>query len=258
MRRIFLLPAALIAISPASASLTQQQLDSAVARPPTGVSLPTRPVFRDQHGATLTLPQVAGGRPVVLLFADFTCRHVCGPGLTLTAGALHDSGAVAGRDYALAVVGFDPRDTPADASAMVGDRLASLPQEARAAELLSGDAAAITATTRALGYGYVYDAEHDQFAHDASVYVFAADGRLTTVLPELALRPATLRAALSGAGEVRASFADRIVHLCYGFAAAHGVYGRSAVLGLRGMALLLLAAGGLWLWRRRGHASDAA
>ena len=161
------------------------------------------------------------------------------------------AGLVAGRDYSLAVVGFDPRDTPADAAAMASARLGNLPVERQAVRLLTGTAAAIDATTRALGYGYVYDAEHDQFAHDASVYVFAADGRLTTVLPELALRPATLRAALAGLAVEAPSLADSIVHLCYGFAAAHGVYGRAIVIGLQGTAILLLAAGGWWLWRRR-------
>lgn len=95
--------------SPATAQLSAEQLAQATARPPADARLPATLAFTDQRGARVTLAQVAAGRPLVLLFADYTCRHICGPGLALTAGALHDSGLSA-RDYALAVIGLDPRD----------------------------------------------------------------------------------------------------------------------------------------------------
>ena len=50
--------------------------------------------------------------PTVLLFADYSCRHICGPGITLTAGALHDAGLTPGRDYRMIVIGLD-QDGPA-------------------------------------------------------------------------------------------------------------------------------------------------
>ena len=247
--RALLLALALIP-APAAATLSEGDLARAVARPPASASLPARLVFTDQWGQRTTLGAVAQGRPLVLIFADFTCRHVCAPGLTIASGALAATGLVPGRDYGLAVVGIDPRDTGADARHLAGGIApASL---ARATTLLAGDAASVRAATRDLGYGYVYDADNDQFAHDAAVYVFGSDGRLASLLPELALQPTVLKAALrGGTPPVHESYVQRVAHLCYGFAAAHGRFGRPVVIGLQALSLLLLAATALLFWRRR-------
>ena len=233
------LPLLLLA-TPAAAQLSERDLATAVARPPVGARLPADVALIDGSGRRVTLAQVAGGRPLVLLFADYTCPHVCGPGLVLTASALRDSGA---SGTAFAAIGLDPRDTAADAERF-----------ARAARprpvLLRGDPATIERTTRALGYHYLYDRTGDQFAHDASVYVFAADGRLTALLPELALRPEPLRAALAGSAQPE-SWTERVARLCYGLAAAHGRYGRAALLALQIASAALVAGAAAMLWRRR-------
>ena len=237
-----------LAAAPVSAALTERDLAGAVARPPTGARLPMALRFTTLDGRRASLGEAAGGRPLVLVFADYTCRHVCAPGLMLTAAALRRSGLVPGDDYRLVVVGLDPRDGPDAARAMTG-RLGSI-GPARAATVLLGDVRSTPAAARALGYGYVLDAEHDQFAHDAAVYVFGSDGRLRTMLPELAATPAGLRAALTDA-RPSAGLAERIGHLCYGFAAAHGRYGRAVVLGIQALAVLTVAALALVLLRRR-------
>lgn len=248
-----LLPLLALAAAPASAALSERDLASAVARPAADARLPSGLAFAAPNGQRETLAQAAAGRPLVLLFADFTCRHVCGPGLTLTAGALHDSGLIAGRDYRLAVVGIDPKDGPAEARAFAA-RIAGLPDVARATTILRGDPATITAATRALGYGFAYDADEDQYAHDASVYVFAADGRLSALLPELGLRPEPLAAAIRAPSPVAPSFTDRVARLCYGLAADHGRYGGAVTTALQALAGLTIAAFFLFLWRRRAPA----
>ena len=240
---------ALVASSPAAASLSERELESAVARPPSGATLPADLAFTDQRGAVTTLGAVANGRPLVLIFADFTCRHVCAPGLAMTSAALAATGLSPARDYALAVIGIDPRDSEADARHLAqGVAPAAL---ARATALLRASPTAVRAATRRLGYGYAYDAGNDQFAHDAAVYVFAGNGRLTALLPELALSPIALKAALIGGEPVRQTFTDRVAHLCYGFAAAHGRFGRPVVIALQALSLLLLAGAGFLFWRRR-------
>lgn len=244
--RLHALAALLLAAGPAHAALTPDQLARAVARPPAGARLPAAVAFTDVRDGRESLGQVAAGRPLVLVFADYTCRHVCAPGLSLLAGSLAQTGLSPDRDYALAIVGLDPRDGRADALRMVA-RLGSL---AREAHVLLGDPAATPVAERALGYGTAYDADADQWAHDASVYVFAADGRLTALLPELGAEPAMLKAAIGGAS-VRPSFTDRIARLCYGLGAAHGPFGRVAWYGMQAAALLTIAGAFLLLRRRR-------
>jgi protein SCO1 len=240
----------LLLAAPAHAALSPERLAQAVARPPADARRPDALAFAE-NGARETLAQVAGSEPLVLIFADYTCRHICGPGLTLTAGALHDAGLVPGRDYALATIGIDPKDSAADARAMADTRLGALPAERRALHLLTADAATIAAATAKLGYGYAYDDAADAFAHDASVYVFAADGRLAALLPEMGLRPETVRAAVTGAGAPQ-GLVEQVAHLCYGLAAAHGRFGRPIVIGLQALAAAtLLGLGAAFLLRRR-------
>lgn len=249
IRQALVLLALCCAVS-ARAQLAERDLAAAVARPPANAVLPARLTFTDQRGAVTTLGAVADGRPLVLIFADFTCRHVCAPGLAMTAGALADTGLVAGRDYRLAVIGIDPHDTPADARHLARS-IAGLPEIARTTTLLVGTPETVQAATRSLGYGYVFDAANDQFAHDAAVYVFAPVGRLAALLPELALQSVDLRAALTGGEPVQQGLAERVAHLCYGFAAAHGRFGRPVVIALQVLSLLLLGGAAILVWRRR-------
>lgn len=238
----------LLAAAPASAALTPDQLARAVARPGIGAALPVDLRFADSAGRQVTLGAVAAGHPLVLIFADYTCAHICAPGLRLTQNALSQTGLQAGTDYRVAVVGLDPKDGAAQARAM-GEKMSVDARVTRATTLLLGDADATPAAAKALGYGYVYDADNDQFAHDASVYVFGADGRLRALLPEMALTAATMKAAL--VGTTAPSFTERVAHLCYGFASAHGPYGRAIVVGMQALSILLLAALAIFLFRRR-------
>lgn len=259
MKYLLLLLAAMLAAVPASATLDERQLAKAVARPPAGAMLPAGLAFTAQSGERVTLGQIAAGKPVLLLFADYTCKHICGPGLTLAANALHRSGLSIGRDYALVVIGMDPRDGLDQARKMQHMRLSAFPTIEHGAWFLVGDPAHVHAATKALGYGYVYDPSTDQFAHDASLYVFAADGHLATTLPELALSPELARGAIAHSASARPTpnLFVRTAQLCYGFAAAHGVYGRPILVALQAMGVLLLGgfALALLIMRRRRRLS---
>lgn len=255
MRLVALLLLALAAATPANARLSPAQLAKAGAHPPPDATLPARLAFTDQRGERVTLGGIADGKPVVLLFVDYTCKHICGPGLTLSAKALADSGLTIGQDYNFVLVGMDPRDSLDDARMMQRMRLSALPRIERASWFLVGDTADVAAATKALGYGYVYDPSTDQFAHDASLYVFAADGHVASVLPELALTPEMARAAIGNSATAKPSVFVRAARLCYGFAAAHGVYGKPILVALQAMGVLLIAAFAGWFgfvrWRSR-------
>lgn len=246
-----------MALLAGSSGLDQRTLETVVARPAAGTRLPRALSFARPAGGRVTLAGVAAGRPLVLALADYTCRHVCAPGLALTAAALADTGLAPGRDYRVAVVGLDPHDGPDTARAMAA-RIGATPALAAATTVLLGDPAATPRLARAIGYGYAYDAGADQFAHDASLYVFAGDGRLAAVLPELGLSSLALKAAIVGSAPPPESIGARVAHLCYGLAAAHGRYAGPVVAGLQLLSLALIVAAGSWVWRRRrakGHAA---
>lgn len=206
-----------------SAGITPRELAEVSLSPPANASVPLQLVFHDLAGRPVSLGQAIAGRPVLLLFVDYTCRTICGPALAIASSALGQTGLSPGTDYRLIVVGIDPKDGPDDARKMVeqiGDAAVS-----GATVLLMGDADSARQLADAVGYRSSYDAADDQFAHPAGALVLTAMGRVSRVLSSLALNPQDLRIALVEAGNgVTGSLADRLTVLCYGFDPVHGVY----------------------------------
>jgi len=259
---------AVLLVQPASAALTPAQLADVGATPPAGAALPVGLSFVDQSGRPYRLSYAATA--TVLLFADFSCRHICGPGVTLTAGALHDARLKPGADYRMIVIGMD-QDGPVLARHLADERLKGLPAEAAGIMLLTGTPPIIARAEQALGYHAVYDAGADQFAHDAAIYVFSPGGRLSSLLPETASTAAQLKAAVVGARQDEAfippapksdtGFIGRVSAICYGLASAHGIYAGPIVLTLRIGGVLICLGLGLFVvgsLRRHRSAQDAA
>jgi protein SCO1/2 len=171
----------------AQAGLNHADLQTIAAAPPPNATLPLALSFRDDAGHPRKLVDALGGKPAVLIFADYTCHTLCGPILDFTAAALRQSGLRPGTDFRLIVIGIDPRDGIATAREMRNARIGSENPIAPAAVFLTGDEAAIRTVTAALGYGYTYDAAHDQYAHPAAAYVLDARGVVARVLSGLGL-----------------------------------------------------------------------
>jgi protein SCO1 len=207
----------------ADASLNPAELARVTLAPSQNATVPLDLTFHDLNDRSVTFVRVLNHVPSLLLFVDFTCHTICRPALAIASGALNETGLRAGSDFRLIVVGLDPKDTVADARAML-DQIGNREVES-ATTVLRGDQAAIRALTAAVGYNYIYDAEVDQFAHPAGTLVLTGDGLVSRSLSSLALNPGDLHLALLEAGKGHTgSLADRIALLCYGFDAAHGVY----------------------------------
>jgi protein SCO1/2 len=223
----------LIAGDVAAAGITQAALDDLVVEPRPGAALPPGLRFLDEHAQSRTFGDILAGKPAVVVFADYTCRTLCGPILTFVSAGLERSGLAAGVDYKLVVIGLDPKDDLHSASAAKAARIGAGTPLGAATVMLRGEAAAIAAVAAALGYRYAYDAEHDQFAHPAAAFVVNPAGRVSRVLSALGLDGPDLRLALVEAGEGQVgSLGDRLRLLCYGFDAMRGVYTEAITLWL--------------------------
>ncbi|MBV9627072.1 MAG: SCO family protein [Xanthobacteraceae bacterium] len=227
------------------------------ARP--GAPLPLSLRFIDDGGVPRTLGDVLGGRPAVLVFADYTCRTLCGPILEFAVNGLEHSGLKPGTDYRLVVIGLDPKDGRAQARSMRSAHLDGSPLS-DATTMLIGDEAAVRIITQAAGYHYAYDAEHDQFAHPTAAYVISPRGRIARVLSGIGLDGNDLRLALVDAGEGRiGSFIDHVRLLCYGFDPAQGIYTSAIERWLMTGAAATVVVLALWLaslvWHTRRRAA---
>lgn len=258
MRLLLVLTAALVLATPVKAELPPAILDGVGADPAPDARLDTSRLFTDQHGRRMTLEEAIAGRPTLLVFADYTCGHLCGPALVIAAAGLDSSDLQADEDYSFVAIGMDPRDGPEDAQAMARERFAAGSGAGRSARLLSGDAAALGAAARDLGYRFAYDPAVDQFAHPAVAYVLTPDGRVSALLSELELTGDSLGPALIAARHAPSRSVGEILRaLCYGFDPRHGAFNRPVRLALTvGGSATILALGLTLLafWRRERRA----
>jgi protein SCO1 len=253
---------ATVAIAPiAEANFTPAQLAAISAIPPPHAVLPLALSLEDEKGRHTTIGQAVGGVPAVVIFADYTCRTLCGPIVEFTVAGLAKTGLRPGIDYRLVVIGINPRDGVDAARAMRAKHIGPGDPVGRAVVFLSGSEADIRAATQAVGLHYAYDPEHDQYAHPAAAYVVDSAGHVRRVMSPIGLDGGDLRLAIidAGGGAV-GSVADQLHLLCYGFDPAQGIYTEriTTMLGYAaGATLVILAAGifGMVARRRRGAAT---
>lgn len=253
----------LTGLVPLHAAVTSSELNAVAAAPRPGM-LPLDLPFQGEDGTTRPLKAWLGSTPSVWVLADYTCQTLCGPVISIVSGALARSGFRPGGDFRLIVIGLDPKDTASDARVLKRAQVGA-GDLAAASTFLRGDASTIANLTGSLGFHYVYDDDHDQFAHPAAAFVVTADGRLSQALPGLAVDPENIRLALLSAGRGSiGTWTDHIRLLCYAYDPANGIYsvaiGRLlAVAGAATIAVLTLMIGTL-LWhdhlgRRRQSAA---
>ena len=223
--RIGALLLALFMGDPAEAGLTAAQLSDVGVRPAADARLPIDARLTDLDGRQTTLREAIAGRPAVVVFADYDCPQLCSPILALAGIALGESGLVAGTDYRLVVVGFNPKATAADGKRMVGGQIGFTSPVGRATTALVAGGEVAARLTSAVGFHYAYDPDLRRFAHPAALLIVTADGRLSRVLSGLAITGADTRLALveAGGGTIGA-LVDQVRLVCYGFSASVGFY----------------------------------
>lgn len=223
-----------------------QRLDS-----PVPLDLP----FRDESGRTVTLREVAAGKPLMLVPAYYRCPMLCTFILAGTANALRAVTLTPGEDFAVAVVSFDPAETP-EIAAETKKRFfgATALGASPALRLLTGTDESIKPVMSAIGFRYVWDEPRKQWAHAAGVVLVTPDGRTARYFYGVEYPPRDLRLGLveTGHGSIGTPV-DHLLLYCFKYDPATGKY-TAAVLNL----LRLAAAGtialiGLYFllhWRR--------
>jgi protein SCO1 len=209
----------------------------------------------DEAGRAVRLGDFFGRRPVVLVFAYYDCPMLCTQVINGLASALGVLSLDPGKDFDIVTVSFDPRDTPATATAKKAvylDRY-KRPGAAAAWHFLTGTQASITRLTRAAGFRYVWDDQTKQFAHPTGVIVLTPDGRLARYLFGIEYGPRDLRLALveASAGKVGTPV-DALLLYCYHYDPMTGRYGLVIMRAMRiaGAATVFALAGFIFIMLR--------
>jgi protein SCO1 len=226
-----------------------------------GERLPLDLSLRDESGREVRLRDYFGRKPVALNLVYFDCPMLCTVSLNGLASALEVVSFLPGREFELLTISFDPREGPALAAHKKKAYLARLGKPGAAAgwHFLTGDAAALEAISRAVGFRYTWDEETRQFAHPAGLVILTPDGTISRYLYGIEYAPKDLRLALVESGEGKISSPmDELLLYCYQYNPVTGRYGATIMTVLRlASALTLLALGGFVFrsWRKEKAAS---
>lgn len=234
--------------------LTPARYDEVSVTLPAGASVPKGISILDEEGRPQLLDKWLSV-PAVFILADFTCKTLCSPILSMAAASLDKTGLRPGRDFNLVVLGLDPRDGIADARKVRMEQVGAA--IAPATLLATANEIEIKRVTEALGYRYAYDADNDQFVHPAAVFVLAAGGAVKRMMTGLGTNPDDLRLALVDASAGNAgTVSDRVRLLCSSFDPAQGIYNVavSRVLMVVGAMSFLLLGGLISVLSLRGRA----
>jgi protein SCO1 len=248
--RLLLLAPILLALSAAPASALDPFKAAGIDRRP-DARVPMEIAFQDESGATKTLRDLSGGRPMLLVPVQHECPNICGVTLASLLQAVAGQSLRPGADFGVVAFGIDPKETPRDAADSLGRALQAVPAFPRAAiHGLTGTGAAVAAVTDALGYRYAWDPQLEQYDHVAAIAVLTPDGRLARWLYGVAPAPEDLKLALTEAGQGQAGhWTDQLLLLCYHYDPATGRYSSIIWTVLRVLAALTLAAGAILVGR---------
>lgn len=217
--------------------------------------LPLDVSFTDEMGRPVTLGQYFGRKPVILAFVYYQCPMLCTQVMNGLSSALKVMPFVAGEDYEVVLISFDPRDTPAIAAEKKRAHLDywSTERDAGAWHLLSGAEASIRRVTSAAGFTYQWDPPTGQFAHVSGILVTTPEGRLSRYFYGVEYSPKELRLALVESGEGRiGSVIDELLLYCFHYDPESGRYGLMVMNLVRlGGAMTVLAITGYILVMRR-------
>lgn len=231
-----------------------------------GRKIPLDLTFRDEEGREVRLGDFFGhGRPVILTLVYYECPMLCNLVLSGLVQALEEIDWTPGREFEIVTVSFNPRETSALARLKKRNYLEAYgrPQAEKGWHFLTGEEPAIEKLTQAVGFGYRWNEERKEYAHQAAIFLLAPDGKITRYLYGVLYEPRTLRLSLvEAAGGRIGSTLDRVVLYCFHYDASEGRYTPVVMNFVRagaGLVVVLLALllGSLWLRERarRGRAS---
>lgn len=231
-----------------------------------GAQVPLDVTLTDSAGRNVRFDDLFHhGKPVVLALVYYDCPMLCGLIQSGLAKAMRENGLTLGKDYQVASVSFDPKETAPLARERRRGYLQSLGLSDQTSPdwpffVSAGDGAKRIAD--GVGFYYQYDAVAGEWAHMAAVVVLTPEGKVSRYLYGIDYPPKDFRLSVveAAAGKVGTSF-DRLLLTCYRYDPASRKYEPYAWGFVRAGALVVLVslagliAGLVWRERKARHAT---
>jgi protein SCO1/2 len=175
--------------------------------------------FRDEAGNVVPLSTYFHrGQPVLLSPAYYNCANLCNYHLNGMTEMMKKLNWTPGKEFQYVVVSFDPKETPALATAKKANyiRHYGRPGAAIGWHFLTGDEASIKALMSQIGFKYQWDKEGKQWAHSSGTQVLTPNGEISRYFNGINFDPQTVRLSMVEASNgVVGTVVDKLILYCF-------------------------------------------
>jgi len=224
--------------------------------PQLNAQIPMDAHFVDEFGQPVTLRQYAGKKPMVLVFAYYTCPMLCEQVEQAVVGTLKMISFNPGTDYEVVFLSFDPADTPDAALKKKHEAMSRFarPATEKGWHFLTGSPEAIDAVTKSAKFRFSFDQQTKSFAHASGILLLTPDGRISRYFFGVEYPPSNVRLGLvdASAGKIGTPV-DHLLLFCYQYDPTRARYSATVLTVIRmgGVVTLLCMAIGFVIFRRR-------
>lgn len=160
-------------------------------------------------------------KPTIINFVYYRCPGICSPLMEGLADVMNRSDLVAGKDYQILTISFDPNET-IDLGIRKKQSYLNLVDKNKRAEISKGwkffvsDSASIARGTKATGFKYIR--KGNDFVHAASVTVVSPDGKITRYLNGITFLPFDFKMAIIEASKGKSSpTINKVLQYCFSY-----------------------------------------
>ncbi|MBX7172620.1 MAG: SCO family protein [Pyrinomonadaceae bacterium] len=226
--------------------------------------IPLDTEVKDENGKTVKIGEYFGKRPVILALVYYECPMLCSEVLNGLTGTLKGLNFSAGKEFDVIALSFDARenDKPELAKNKKVNYLQRYGREGseNGWHFLTATQDSIDKITNAVGFGYKWDEQTQQFAHAGAIMVLTPDGRMSKYLYGIDYAPKDVKLALIESSENKIGTpVDQLLLYCYHYNPATGKYGLQILNVIRlGGILTLLGLGTMFFvfWRRNKNKNN--
>ncbi len=220
--------------------------------------LPLNLEFQNSAGESIRLGDLLDGdKPVLLTMNYSNCPMLCSLMLNGLVDGLEQMQWTVGKQFEIITVSLDPEETPARALSSKERYLSQYgrddPAVAAGWHFLVGEEKNVRALADAVGFGYRYSEERQEYLHAAALMVITPDAKVSRYLYGITYSPKTVRLSLAEASDGKfASTIDQLILFCFHYDETVGRYAPVArnIMTLGGALTVLLLGlflGGFWI-----------
>lgn len=175
--------------------------------------------FTDETGQTVTLGQFYDGKkPVVISLIYYACPGLCNFHLNGAIDALKNVDWSPGKDFQYVVISFDSKEN-SDLAAKKKEtymKLYDRPGSSIGWHFLTATDETIKKITDAIGFGYKWNEEAEEWAHASAAVITTPDGTISRYLHGIMFDSKTFKLALIEATKGKiGSFVDQMIWYCF-------------------------------------------